>query len=51
MIRFENVTKRFGTKTVLDDISYEIKKGETFNNGIVNDPTKIMKVWVAADVK
>ncbi len=28
-----------------------IKKGETFNNGIVNDPTKIMKVWVAADVK
>ena len=30
MIRFENVTKRFGRKTVLDDISYEIEKGETF---------------------
>ena len=30
MIRFENVTKRFGAKTVLDDISYEIEKGETF---------------------
>ena len=30
MIRFENVTKRFGTKTVLDGISYEIEKGETF---------------------
>ncbi|MGD9782139.1 MAG: ABC transporter ATP-binding protein [Kiritimatiellia bacterium] len=30
MIRFENVTKRFGAKTVLDGISYEIEKGETF---------------------
>ncbi len=30
MIRFEHVTKRFGTKTVLDDVSYEIQKGETF---------------------
>ncbi len=30
MIRFENVTKRFGAKTVLDDVSYEIEKGETF---------------------
>jgi phospholipid/cholesterol/gamma-HCH transport system ATP-binding protein len=30
MIRFENVTKRFGSKTVLDDVSYEIAKGETF---------------------
>ena len=30
MIRFENVTKRFGRKTVLDDVSYEIEKGETF---------------------
>ncbi len=30
MIRFENVTKRFGAKTVLDDVSYEIERGETF---------------------
>ena len=30
MIRFENVTKRFGAKTVLDNSSYEIEKGETF---------------------
>ena len=30
MIRFENVTKRFGAKTVLDGISYEIRRGETF---------------------
>ena len=30
MIRFENVTKRFGAKTVLNDVSYEIEKGETF---------------------
>jgi ABC-type transporter Mla maintaining outer membrane lipid asymmetry ATPase subunit MlaF len=30
MIRFENVTKRFGAKVVLDDVSYEIEKGETF---------------------
>jgi phospholipid/cholesterol/gamma-HCH transport system ATP-binding protein len=30
MIRFENVTKRFGAKTVLDDVSYTIEKGETF---------------------
>ena len=25
MIRFENVTKRFGSRTVLDDVSYEIE--------------------------
>ncbi len=30
MIRFENVTKRFGSKVVLDDVSYTIEKGETF---------------------
>ena len=30
MIRFEKVTKRLGRKTVLDDVSYEIEKGETF---------------------
>ena len=30
MIRFEQVTKRFGRKTVLDDVSYEIERGETF---------------------
>lgn len=30
MIRFEKVTKRFGRKTVLDELSYEIEKGETF---------------------
>lgn len=30
MIRFENVTKRFGAKTVLDGISYTIERGETF---------------------
>ncbi len=30
MIRFENVTKRFGSKTVLENVSYEIEKGETF---------------------
>ena len=30
MIRFEHVTKRFGRKTVLDDVSYEIEQGETF---------------------
>ena len=30
MIRFENVTKRFGAKVVLNDVSYEIEKGETF---------------------
>lgn len=30
MIRFENVTKRFGSKTVLDNVSYEIRKGEVF---------------------
>jgi phospholipid/cholesterol/gamma-HCH transport system ATP-binding protein len=30
MIRFEKVTKRFGRKIVLDDVSYEIEKGETF---------------------
>ena len=30
MIRFEHVTKIFGTKKVLDDVSYEIEKGEIF---------------------
>ena len=30
MIRFENVTKRFGAKTVQDDVSFEIDRGETF---------------------
>lgn len=30
MVRFEHVTKRFGSKTVLDDVSYSIEKGETF---------------------
>ncbi len=30
MIRFDHVTKYFGTKKVLDDLSFEIKKGETF---------------------
>ncbi len=30
MITFEHVTKRFAGKTVLDDISFEIPKGETF---------------------
>ncbi len=30
MIRFENVTKRFGAKTVLDGVSYEVEKGEIF---------------------
>jgi len=28
-----------------------IKRGEAFNNGLVNDPTKILHVRVAADVK
>ncbi|MBI3985524.1 MAG: ATP-binding cassette domain-containing protein [Lentisphaerae bacterium] len=30
MIRFEHVSKNFGTRTVLDDVSYEIETGETF---------------------
>jgi len=30
MIRFEHVTKKFGEKTVLNDLSYEIKQGEVF---------------------
>ncbi len=30
MIRFDKVTKRLGSRTVLDEISYEIAKGETF---------------------
>ncbi len=30
MIRFENVTKRFGAKVVLDGVTFEIEKGETF---------------------
>ncbi len=30
MIRFEHVTKQFGTRRVLDDISFEIERGEIF---------------------
>ncbi len=30
MIRFEQVTKRFGAKAVLDGVDFEIKKGEVF---------------------
>ena len=30
MIKFENVTKSFGKRTILDNVSYEIKKGEIF---------------------
>ena len=30
MIRFENITKKLGGKTVLDQINFEIKEGETF---------------------
>lgn len=30
MIRFEHVVKRFGKRVVLDDISFEIAKGEVF---------------------
>jgi len=30
MIRFENIVKNFDGKTVLDDISFEVEKGETF---------------------
>ncbi len=30
MIRFENVTKRFGDHIVLDNVSFQIQKGETF---------------------
>ena len=30
MIRFENVTTRFGSKAVLDNVNYEIKKSEIF---------------------
>lgn len=30
MIRFEHVTKRFGSFNVLNDLSFEIKKGEIF---------------------
>lgn len=30
MIRFDHVTKQFGQKKVLDDVSYEIQKGEVF---------------------
>ena len=30
MIRFEHVSKSFGPKTVLDDVSYEVAKGEVF---------------------
>ena len=31
MIRFDNVTKRFGRQTVLDRVSFEIGKGEVFS--------------------
>ncbi len=30
MIRFENVSKDLGGRTVLDDVSFEVKKGEIF---------------------
>lgn len=30
MIRFDHVTKQFGSRNVLDDLSFEIRKGETF---------------------
>ena len=30
MIRFDHVTKRFGSRNVLDDLSFEIQKGEVF---------------------
>mgnify|MGYP001021498397 CR=1 FL=1 len=30
MIRFESVTKQFGRRKVLDEISFEIRKGEVF---------------------
>jgi len=30
MITFENVTKKLGGKTILDDVSFEVPKGETF---------------------
>ena len=30
MIRFEHVTKRLGGRKVLDDLSFEIRKGEVF---------------------
>ena len=30
MIRFEHVTKRFGSKAVLDDVSFSIGRGEIF---------------------
>lgn len=30
MITFDHITKRFGSKTVLDDVSYEVRKGEIF---------------------
>ncbi|MBM4155832.1 MAG: polyamine ABC transporter ATP-binding protein, partial [Lentisphaerae bacterium] len=29
-IRFEGVTKRLGGRTVLDDVSFEVPRGETF---------------------
>ncbi|MEO7990292.1 MAG: ABC transporter ATP-binding protein [Chryseolinea sp.] len=30
MVKLENVTKRFGSKTVVDNVSFEIRKGELF---------------------
>ena len=30
MIRFDHVTKRLGGRNVLDDLSFEVKKGEIF---------------------
>ena len=30
MIKFENVTKRYGSKTVLANLSLEVRKGEFY---------------------
>jgi ABC-2 type transport system ATP-binding protein len=30
MIKTDNLTKRFGSTIALDDVSFEVKKGETF---------------------
>ncbi len=30
MVKLENVTKHFGSKTVVDDVSFEIRRGELF---------------------
>ena len=39
MIKFEHVTKRFGAKTVLDDVSYEVRKGEVL--GLIGDASHL----------